>query len=134
MYSETAISAIFPQNNGKPAFNVTLPKDQRVLTVPLSIYFFHLDFKDNHRIIFEIKNLDTNQNIKPVTFEIKGEPEYKMGPVNSQLSYNLVFNIPDNIPDKSSFALKAILQGDQVQTTSHPMTYFDLRRTFGGWN
>lgn len=134
MYPETAISAIFPQNDGKPAFNVTLPNDQKVLTVPLSIYFFHLDFQENHQIVFEIKNLDINKNLPPVTFEIKSQPQYSIGAVNSQLDYNLIFDLPDDIPDHSSFALKAILQGSQVKTTSHPVTYFDLQKIHSGWN
>lgn len=134
MYPETAISAIFPQNEGKPAFTVTLPKDQKSLTVPLSIYFFHLDFRENHQIIFEITNLDTDKNLPPVTFELKGQPEYSIGAVNSQLDYNLIFDLPEDIPDHSSFALKAILQGGQVNTTSHPVTYFDLRKTHGVWS
>lgn len=134
MYTETAISAIFPQNDGKPAFTVKLPQDQKVLTVPLSIYFFHLDFAKKYQILFEIKNLNTHKNLPPVTFTINEQPNNNWEPVNSQLNYNLTFNLPENIPDNSSFALKAILQGPQVITTEHPVTYFDLQKIGGGWS
>lgn len=133
MYYNTAISAIFPQNNGKPAFTVTIPRDQRILTVPLSIYFFQLDFQKNYQIIFEINNLDTNKSLPNKTFEIPGQPQAILEPANSQLDYNLTFELPEDIPDKSSFSLTAILLG--AQANSRSVTYFALnKKNEGVWS